>query len=186
MTADDVLEFWFKGDPTLFRAEWFRKDDAFDAAIRARFALAVEAARDGALDAWTATAEGTLALVIVLDQFSRNIHRGSYLAFAGDAHARRIARAAIEAGRDAALTRVQRTFLYLPFEHAEDMADQDLSVRLFTSIADDPQLPTVLDYAERHRDVIRRFGRFPHRNAALGRTSTAAEAAYLAEPGSGF
>ncbi len=186
MTADDVLTFWFKDDPTLFRAEWFRKDDAFDAAIRDRFALAVEAAQDGALDAWTATPEGTLALVIVLDQFARNIHRGSHLAFAGDAHARRIARAAIDAGQDAQLTKVQRCFLYLPFEHSEDIEDQDLSVRLFTSIADDPQMPTVADYAERHRDVIRRFGRFPHRNAALGRTSTATEIAYLAEPGSGF
>lgn len=186
MTADDVLAFWFKDDATLFRAEWFRKDDAFDAAIRERFALAVEAAQDGALDAWAATAQGALALVLVLDQFARNIHRGSHLAFAGDAHARHVARAALAAGAEAKLTKVQRCFLYLPFEHSEDMADQNLSVRLFGTIADDPQMPTVLEYAERHRDVIRRFGRFPHRNAALGRTSTEAEAAYLAEPGSGF
>ena len=186
MTADDVLEFWFEGQPDRYRQAWFKKDDGFDAAIRARFALAVEAAQDGALDAWTATAEGTLALVIVLDQFARNVHRGSHRAFAGDAHARRIARAAIEAGMDRELTKIQRCFLYLPFEHAEGMADQDLSVHLFASIADDPQMPTVLDYAERHREVIRRFGRFPHRNAALGRASTPEEEAYLAEPGAGF
>jgi uncharacterized protein (DUF924 family) len=186
MTADDVLAFWFRGDNGAFREQWFKKDAAFDAAIRERFGLAVEAARDGALDSWAATADGALALVILLDQFPRNIHRGSHLAFAGDAHARHIARAAIAAGMEAGLTRVQRCFLYLPFEHSEEAEDQDLSVRLFATVADDPQMPTVLDYAERHREVIRRFGRFPHRNAALGRESTAEETTWLAQPGSGF
>jgi uncharacterized protein (DUF924 family) len=125
---------------------------------------------------------GRLALVLVLDQLPRNIHRGSYLAFAGDAHARRVARNAIAGGVDARLTPVERMFLYLPFAHSENLADQDLSVRLFAALPDAKALKS----AERHREVIRRFGRFPHRNVALSRISTAAEAAYLAEPGSGF
>jgi uncharacterized protein (DUF924 family) len=187
MNADDVLDFWFQGDPNLFRRErWFKRDDAFDAQIRDRFGLAVEAALDGALDPWADTPEGMLALVIVLDQFPRNIHRGSYLAFAGDAHARHIAGDGVAGGVDALLTPVQRCFVYLPFEHAEDLADQDFSVRLFETLAGEPQLAGSIDYARRHRDVIRHFGRFPHRNAALGRPSTLAEQEYLAEPGSGF
>lgn len=187
MNANDIHTFWFQNDPRVFRSDpWFRKSDAFDDAIRTRFAQTVDAARDGVLDHWTATPRGTLALLLALDQFPRNIHRGSHLAFAGDAHARRIARAAIATGIEAGLTNVERAFLYLPFEHSEDIADQDESIRLFATIADDPQMPTILDYAERHRDVIRRFGRFPHRNAALGRTNTPAEAEYLAQPGAGF
>ena len=187
MNADDILAFWFQNDPEIFRSDpWFRKSDAFDDDIRARFALTVDAARDGVLDPWAASPRGTLALLLALDQFPRNIHRGSHLAFAGDAHARRIARAAIATGIEAHLTKVERAFLYLPFEHSESIADQDESIRLFTTIADDPQMPTVFDYAERHRDVIRRFGRFPHRNAALGRINTPAEEDYLAQPGAGF
>ena len=186
-TARDVLDFWFQGDPTAWRTDpWFKKNDEFDAAIRSRFTLALQAAQDGVLDRWTDTHEGMLALILVLDQFARNIHRGSYLAFAGDAHARRIARAALEAGADKTLTPVQRVFVYLPFEHSEAIADQRLSVRLFAGLAGPPWAASVLDYAKRHRDVIRRFGRFPHRNAALGRISTPEEEAYLAEPGSGF
>ena len=187
MNAPDILDFWFEGDPAICRQErWFTRDDLFDAAIRARFALAVEAAQDGALDPWAATPEGALALVLVLDQFPRNIHRGTHLAFAGDAHARRIARAALAAAADADLTPVQRVFLYLPFEHAEEMADQDLSVRLFETLRGLGAVESTIPYAHRHREVIARFGRFPHRNAALGRASTPAEEAYLAEPGAGF
>jgi uncharacterized protein (DUF924 family) len=187
MNVADVLAFWFEGDPTIWRPErWFRRDDAFDATIRERFDIAVDAGRDGALDAWTATAEGALALVIVLDQFSRNIFRGSYLAFAGDAHARRIARAAIEAGVDATRTPVERAFLYLPFEHSEDLADQDASVRLYAALPEVEWKASAVEYAERHRDLIRLFGRFPHRNAALGRTNTTVEEEYLAQPGAGF
>jgi uncharacterized protein (DUF924 family) len=185
MTADDVLDFWFQGDPAAWRQQrWFVRDDTFDADIRARFALAVESARDGALDRWATTAPGALALVITLDQFPRNIHRGSHLAFAGDAHARRIARAALPwAG---SLTAVQRVFLYLPFEHSEDLADQDRSVALFETLRGEGEVESTINYAHRHRDVIARFGRFPHRNAALGRASTSAEEAYLAQPGAGF
>jgi len=183
----EVLAFWFDDDPHLFRAErWFRPEDQFDALCRERFEFTVRAARDGALDSWADTPEGALALVIVLDQFPRNIHRGSHLAYAGDAHARRIASHAIGRGFDARLTPVQRVFLYLPFEHSEKLADQDLSVRLFETLHRQPQLEKALGAAERHRAVIRRFGRFPHRNAALGRASTAEEEAFLAEHGRGF
>lgn len=186
VTAQDVLAFWFQGDATVWRTDpWFRKSDAFDGAIRARFATAVQAAQDGVLDGWAATPEGTLALLLLLDQFGRNIHRGSHLAFAGDAHARRIARTAIEAGIEGKLTPVQRCFLYLPFEHSEEMADQETSIRLFESLPPAEWRDTVVDYAHRHRDVIREFGRYPHRNAALGRASTAAEEAWL-KAGGGF
>jgi uncharacterized protein (DUF924 family) len=182
MTAEDVLDFWFSAEPDRFReSPWFTQDEAFDALVTERFSLTLEAARDGVLDPWSATAHGALALVIVLDQFSRNIHRGSYLAFAGDARARRIARTAVVQRAGAALTPVQRVFLYLPFEHSETMDDQNLSVTLHEGLRHRADLTETIDYAHRHRDVIRRFGRFPHRNAALGRTSTPEELAYVAE-----
>ena len=184
MIAEDVLAFWFEGERDLFRRErWFRADEKFDTLCRERFEFMVRAALDGALDSWAATPDGALALVIVLDQFPRNMFRGSHLAYAGDAHARRIARAALAAGHDAQLTPVERVFLYLPFEHSEDLADQDTGVELFGALAREPGLEKGREAAERHRAVVRRFGRFPHRNAALGRASTAEEAAWLEEPG---
>jgi uncharacterized protein (DUF924 family) len=183
-TPNDILHFWFAGDPSAQRADWFRESAAFDAACR-DFMEAHEAAKRGDLDAWSDTGEGALALLILLDQLSRNLHRGSPETFAADAKARAIASAAIERGFDRALTPVQRSFVYLPFEHSEDLADQDRSVALFDSIRGDVGDITA-DYAARHRDVIARFGRFPHRNAVLGRTNTPAEEAYLAEPGAGF
>ncbi len=187
MTTEDVLEFWFAGMPNRFRDIWFQKDEEFDARCAEGFSLAVDAALDGALDPWADTPQGALALVLLLDQFPRNIHRGSHLAFAGDAHARHIAAAAIHAGHDRKLTPVQRMFLYLPFEHSESEADQEKSVVLFESLADKvSEGPMVVLYAHKHRDVIRRFGRFPGRNAALGRESTAEEETYLAETGGGF
>ena len=187
MTPGAVLEFWFQGERDRFRSDpWFRKSDAFDGEIRARFAPLVVAGRDGDLADWIETPQSTLALLLVLDQFPRNLHRGSPLAFASDARARAVARTALAEGIERALTKVERAFLYLPFEHSESLADQDAAVTLFATIADHPEMPTVFDYALRHRDVIRRFGRFPHRNAALGRPSTPEEAAYLAEPGAGF
>jgi len=195
MTAspDAVLGFWFEGDRHAFRDCWFRRSDDYDAAIRARFGHLPALARDGALDGWAATPAGALALCLVLDQFPRNLHRGSAEAFACDAKARAIAGAAIFRDRFdlAALTHTERVFLYLPFEHAEDMAGQDLSVALYEGglrDAPDPRhrLPDgTIDYAWRHWQVIRRFGRFPHRNAALGRASTPAEQAWL-EAGGGF
>lgn len=188
--ALEILEFWFQGDATVMREAWFRRDDTFDEAIRQRFSALVVPAREGALDGWAAAPEGTLALLILLDQFPRNLFRGSAEAFASDAHARAIARRAVlEQGQDRALHPVQRVFLYLPFEHSEAMADQDLSVALFEGLRDHAPhrgAGGVIDYAWRHRAVVARFGRFPHRNATLGRASSAAEAAYLAQPGAGF
>ena len=179
-----ILDFWFADDPSAQRAVWFQKSDAFDAGCRA-FLDRHEAAKRGELDRWADTAEGALALLILLDQLSRNLHRGSPETFAADAKARAIATAAIDRGFDRALTPVQRMFVYLPFEHSEDLADQARSVALFETIRSDLGDRTV-DYAARHRDVIARFGRFPHRNAVLGRVNTQAEADYLAQPGSGF
>ena len=185
MTPDDVLAFWFADGSGVWREVWFKRTDQFDTACRG-FRDALAAALRGALDGWAASPRGALALVILLDQFPRNIHRGSRLAFAGDPAARAIADAAITAGFERALTPVERVFLYLPFEHSEDLADQDRSVALFETLAGEPDMARTIDYAHRHRDVIRRFGRFPHRNAILGRTNTPAEDIYLAEPGAGF
>ena len=191
MTEDAarLLGFWFADGPDTFRHAWFIKDDAFDAACRDGFGPLVVPARAGALDGWAATPQGALALVLLLDQFPRNLFRGSAEAFASDAHGRAIARRAVlERGFDLALSPTQRAFLYLPFEHGEAMADQDLSVALFEGLRDHPAQAKpggTIEYAWRHRQVIQRFGRFPHRNAALGRESTAAELAWLAA-GGGF
>ena len=183
----DILDFWFLDGADTPRMAWFRKDAAFDAEIGARFGALVAPAREGALDGWAATPHGALALLILLDQFPRNLFRASSEAFAGDAHARALAHRAVLAQRmDKALTPVQRVFLYLPFEHAEDLPAQDISVALFEGLRDHPGLFSNIDYAWRHRAVIARFGRFPHRNAVLGRINTPAEAAYLAQPGAGF
>jgi uncharacterized protein (DUF924 family) len=189
-TPGAVLAFWFEGDRETLRERWFTPDAAFDAAIRARFGALVAPAAAGAFDPWAATPEGALALCLLLDQFPRNLHRGTARAYACDPKAREIARAAVLRDRhDLRLTATERVFLYLPFEHSEDMADQDLSVALFEGLRDHPahRAPGgTIDYAWRHWLVIREFGRFPHRNAALGRASTAAERAYLARPGAGF
>jgi uncharacterized protein (DUF924 family) len=180
ITQDEVLDFWFTGDPAVLRMQWFRKNPEFDAAC-SRFAGALRDAKAGAFDHWTATPRGALALIILLDQFSRNLHRNSPEAFAADAKARGIARVAVARGFDRMIGTIERMFLYLPFEHSEDLADQDESVRLFTSLGEE-----MIRHAEGHRQVIRRFGRFPHRNAALGRVSTPDELAYLAQPDAGF
>jgi len=180
MTEDQVLAYWFAGDPATHRAVWFEQDPDFDAACT-RFADALRDAKSGALDHWTATPRGTLALIILLDQFSRNLHRGSPESFAADTKARQIARAAVAQGLDLQFGPVERLFMYLPFGNSEDLADQDEAVRLFETLDEEQS-----DWARRHRDVIVRFGRFPRRNAALGRTSTQEEEAYLVEPGAGF
>lgn len=179
MTAEDVLEFWFAGDPNAWRKHWFEVEPVFDETIRKRFALMLEAAGDGTLDAWRATAHGALALVIVLDQISRNMHRGSYLAYAGDAHARHVARDAIARGDDEHLTPVQRVFLYIPFEHSENAADQETSVMLFDRLNGHPEVADAIAYAHKQRDVFRRFSRFPHRNVILDRIATPEELAFL-------
>jgi uncharacterized protein (DUF924 family) len=185
--AQAVLDFWFGAPPWAERAEWFVKDATFDAEIHRRFAPLVDRALAGPLG-WHTRPLGALAEVIVLDQFPRNLFRGDARAFAGDPRARTLAASLVDAGDDRALPPVARWVVYLPFEHAEDLAAQDRSVALFERLARETPAEgdRVLDYARRHRDVIRRFGRFPHRNAALGRLSTADEAAYLAQPGSGI
>jgi uncharacterized protein (DUF924 family) len=180
MTEDQVLDYWFAGDPATHRAVWFEPDPDFDAACT-RFADALRDAKSGALDHWTITPRGTLALIILLDQFSRNLHRGLSESFAADAKARHIARAAVAQGLDLQFGPVERLFLYLPLEHSEDLADQDEAVRLFETLDEEQR-----DWARRHRDIIVRFGRFPRRNAALGRICTQEEEAYLAESGAGF
>jgi uncharacterized protein (DUF924 family) len=188
----EILGFWFQGDFGAFRRAWFAKDDAFDAAIRERFSEVAAEARGGLHDGWAATPEGALALLLALDQFPRNLHRGSAEAFASDARALAVAREAVLGRRlDLALPPTARIFLYLPFEHAEAMAEQDVSVALFEGALRDAGPPHnapggAVDYAWKHREVIARFGRFPHRNAVLGRASTPAEVAYLARPGAGF
>lgn len=192
MTAQDVLDFWFlpEGSPGYGqpRAEWFRKDDAFDAAIGARFGATLDQALAGGLREWDAEgAQGTLARILVLDQFTRNARRGTPASFAGDALALPAAQDLVARGADQSLLPVQRWFVYMPFEHAEDARMQEQSVALFTTLAGEGKAyEDALDYAHRHRGVIARFGRFPHRNPILGRASSADELAYLALPGSGF
>jgi uncharacterized protein (DUF924 family) len=188
--AADVLDFWFGASWSeaygKAREEWFRKSEGFDAEIRSRFASLYAAAARGDREVWRATPRSALALVVVLDQFSRNMYRGSPAAFASDARALAVAREIVARGFDAELLPVQRWFVYLPFEHAEDLDAQRESVRLFATLGPDGQQAEVQDYAQRHCDVIARFGRFPHRNAILGRTSTPEELAFLAQPGSSF
>jgi uncharacterized protein (DUF924 family) len=190
MTPQHVLDFWFapKGDAENNRARaiWFKKDDAFDAAIRTRFGTLIERALAGAIAQWSATPDGVVAEIIVLDQFTRNAYRDTPRAFAGDARALAAARALIASGADRALPGVRRQFAYLPFEHAEDLATQEESVRLFKQLAKDDPEADIVTYAERHHAVIARFGRFPHRNAILGRESTPEEQVFLREPGSSF
>ena len=190
-TPADVLAFWFgqAGEPDYGqpRAAWFRKDPVFDETIRQRFLPAVEAALAGDLNAWSADRQGMLALLILLDQFPRNLFRNTAQAFAGDPVARQLAEQTLAHGWDRQLLPVQRVFVYLPFEHSETLPDQERSLALFGALAaEQPGYDSYLDYARRHYEVIVRFGRFPHRNAVLGRPSTPEEADYLAQPGSGF
>jgi len=180
-TKADILAFWFEESSP---AQWFQKNPDFDAAIRDRFGSDYDLAAAGIFDGWQDTPEGCLALCILLDQFPRNMFRDSPRAFATDFKALTFAKYAVEKRFDTLLPPVKRRFLYLPFEHSEDMDDQNLSVGFFATMKKDD--PVGYEYAIRHRDVISRFGRFPHRNAALNRTSTPEETAYLAEPGAGF
>ncbi len=189
-TPEDLLDVWFAPGDRMKR--WFSRDKAFDRMLGDRFGDDLEAARAGELEHWAGYARGRLGLVVLLDQLSRNLHRGKGAAFAADGLAREHAAAAVRRGEDRLLATLERAFLYLPFEHAESMSLQDESCRLFRRLHDEasaderPVVASMLDYAERHRDVIQRFGRFPHRNAALGRDSTPAELVYLKEPGAGF
>jgi len=188
-SPSDVLDFWFSERS---RALWFEKNAAFDEAIRTRFEDTLRAAAAGELDHWERTAPGALALVIVLDQFSRNLHRGSARAFAADTRAREVADRALNRRLDQEIPLVQRHFFFLPFEHSESRADQERSVALFQAWAeahDGQARDRALEqmrYVHRHAEIVERFGRFPHRNEALGRESTEAEIAFLREPMSGF
>jgi len=181
-----VLQFWFGEPRGRARAEWFRKDARFDEEIRQRFGALHERAARREVDGWRRERESMLALIVVLDQFSRNLHRNDPKAFAQDAYARECAREAIARGDDKASLPVERMFLYLPFEHSEDAAMQDRSLALFGALAQETGRRDPLIWAEKHAAVIRRFGRYPHRNAILGRPSTPEERAFLAEPGSRF
>jgi len=169
----DILDFWFAEGSD---EKWFRPPPEFDAAIVERFSATYEEAAAERLTAWEATPEGALALIIVLDQFSRNMFRDSPKAFAADPLACAVAERAIERGHDMAVSEDRRIFFYMPFEHAEDLALQDRCVALVKERCDRGQY---VDYAERHRAVIARFGRFPHRNKVLGRENTPEEIAYL-------
>lgn len=189
--ASEVLDFWFGApDDPQYRAprqRWFAKDAAFDAECAARFGALIERALAGELAAWSATPHGALAQILLLDQLTRNALRDSARAVAGDARALAEAKALVAGGGDRQLTGVQRQFVYLPFEHAEDIAMQREALRLFAQLEhDEPALAGLLHWAQRHHDIVARFGRFPHRNAVLGRVSTAEELAFLQQPGSSF
>lgn len=176
----DVLSFWFA---EAMSARWFVKDPAFDRLVRARLGRHHEAAGHGTYDDLRDDAGGCVALCVLLDQVPRNLFRDDPRAYACDDQALAVARHAFARGFDAALGRDQRLFLYMPLQHSERLADQDDCVRRIAALAAEPKR---LDYAKRHRDIIARFGRFPHRNAVLGRVSTAAEEAFLTEPNSSF
>ncbi len=189
--AAEVLDFWFGapgsagyGDK---REVWFKTDLDFDTEIRRRFLPLVESSRLGELAHWQESAAGALALCILLYQFPRNLFRGSGKAFASDAMAREVAGRALDQGFDGELPKFQRTFLYLPFEHSEEPADQERSMTLFAALVEDDEASArTLEFARRHHEIIQRFGRFPHRNAALGRATTTAEAEFLNKPNSSF
>ncbi len=186
---EEVLEFWFGtlhqgfADDAV-RARWFAADPSFDARIRDRFGDLPEAASRGRLDVWKGSPRGSLAFILVTDQFTRNIHRGTAHAFSCDDLALAAAKETVRAGRDRPLAFDERCFVYLPFEHSEDLIDQHTSVGLFTRLRDDTPAGKrhitgeALRFAHQHRDIIERFGRFPHRNAALGRHATEAEAEF--------
>lgn len=178
MTTDpkEILDFWFSAG----EGKWFAQDAGFDEEIRRRFLKLHGMAAEGRLDSWAGDTRGALALVIILDQFSRNLHRADHRAFMQDDKALRLAIAAIERNMDVELPMVARRWFYMPFMHSEDRAMQEQGLIYFATRLDDPE---TLAYAEQHAGIIRRFGRFPHRNAILGRRSSEAEQYYLDEGG---
>ncbi|MEN9225716.1 MAG: DUF924 family protein [Thermostichus sp. HHBFW_bins_43] len=189
-TPEEILRFWF-GDPAepeygQPRPEWFKKDPAFDRRIENLFLPLYEQAAAGQLEPWQGSPSTCLALIVVLDQFPRNMFRNTPRAFATDPLALRAARQAVAQGFDRQLLPVQRWFVYLPFEHSENLADQQQSLQLFRQLESDPASHNAIDYARRHLEIIEQFGRFPHRNAILGRPSTPEELEFLQQPGSSF
>ncbi|MEM1256208.1 MAG: DUF924 family protein [Cyanobacteria bacterium P01_H01_bin.21] len=185
--SQSVLDFWFGVPPGAYHQQWFRKDSDFDAEIKTLFEGIYWTLLESSSDSWLTTPKESLAKIVVLDQFPRNMFRNTPQSFAADAQALTAAELAIERGYDRQLLPVERLFLYTPFEHSEKLAYQNLSVKYFdTLVSDAPELASSLDYARRHREIIAQFGRFPHRNNILGRQSTAEEIAFLQQPGSSF
>jgi len=197
-TGSELLEIWFGDEEDDVQAGegqaalWWGQSSETDEMLGARFGQAASAAAAGTLDHWTGSPKGRLALILLLDQLPRVIHRGTPGAFAQDEKARHLANLGLESGADRLLRPIERVFFYLPFEHSEDRADQQRSVEFFEALADEvPEgwkkaFDGYVDFAVRHRRIVDRFGRFPHRNAILGRVSTAEEVEFLKEPGSGF
>ncbi len=195
---DELLEFWFGDHPDdTVVAEtkaglWWGQSQETDEQLQARFGGIASSAAAGVLDHWTGSPRGRLALILLLDQLPRAIHRGTPAAFAQDARARRVAEIGLESGADKLLRPIERLFFYLPFEHSEELGDQERSVALYrelvTAVPEGQQetFAGFIEYAVKHRDIIARFGRFPHRNRILGRESTPEETAFLEEPGSSF
>lgn len=175
MAMASVLDYWFR---ELAPAQWFRGGAELDPEIRRRFSGLVADARDGKLDDWAAEPRGRLALILVLDQFARHVHRGSPDTYDGDAKAQELTREGVELGMDRELAFSERHFFYMPLMHAEDAALQELSLRCFAGLRDDVE--AVLGFASHHAGIVQRFGRFPHRNALLGRSSTPEEAEFIA------
>jgi uncharacterized protein (DUF924 family) len=194
----DVLQCWFgdaDDEATVIDRQsglWWGKDEGVDADLRRRFGPLLQDLEAGRLDAWEVTPPGRLAAIILADQIPRNIHRGTPAAFRTDPIALSLALEGLDSGDNRRLSPLQRVFFYLPLEHAESLECQDLSVALYQDLLDEAEeglrrhFQSYLDFARRHRDIIRRFGRFPHRNYILGRDSTAEEAAFLKKPGSSF
>lgn len=175
-----VLDYWFAPG---MEKRWFAADADLDRELAERFGADLPQAAGGELDHWVDSADGALALVILLDQVPRNVFRGRPQAFSFDSHALAIAEAALLHGHDRAMAPLRRRFLYMPFEHSEVLSDQRYAVKLFEQAGDDPE---GLDFARKHLEIIQRFGRFPHRNEALERETTPEEAEFLKQPGSGF
>ncbi|MDH3514140.1 MAG: DUF924 domain-containing protein [Gammaproteobacteria bacterium] len=197
-TIDSILRYWFgdsPGDADVIREMsplWWKKNPGVDTDIRQRFSATLAAESEDKLESWSTNPRGQLARIILCDQFPRNMFRGKPESFQYDARARHLARTALDQGMDRRLRPVERVFVYLPFEHSENGRDQETSVRLFTTLLDEaaPALNqpfrNFLDFATRHKEIIDRFGRFPHRNALLGRASTPEELEFLKGPGSSF
>jgi len=190
LQPDDILKFWF-GTPEdeswgKNREVWWRKDPDFDGEVRRRFLVTHEAAARGDLESWTGSAAGSLALLILLDQFPRNMFRDDPRTYATDAKALAVAKVALEKGFEGSLTEIQRWFLYMPFQHSELVDDQLRSLALYDGLSGAGDNPRTKESAQRHHEIVARFGRFPHRNAVLGRSPTEEEVAFLKEPNSSF
>ncbi|MGB3192721.1 MAG: DUF924 family protein [Limnoraphis sp.] len=186
----EILAFWFGSPQNLDygkpRQVWFQKNFEFDAQIRSYFLADYELAAQGKLEDWKESPDSCLALILLLDQFPRNLFRGEAKAFATDTQALEVAKYAVSQGFDKHLLPVQRWFIYLPFEHSENLVDQEKAVELTRQLSDHRESQSSIDYAIRHWDVIKQFGRFPHRNSILGRESTPEEKEFLKQPGSSF